>query len=227
MPRTSRFVSFALLATCLGLLLSATAAPAAAAEKYTRGLRYPSLTPDGKSVVFGYRGDIWITTVDGKAPARRLTIHEAQDTLPRVSPDGKTIAFSSQRDGGFDIYLIPVSGGEAKRLTWHSDMEIVCDWSPDGKKILFASGRDPSLYRIDLYEISVKGGATRRITRDGGRDGSYSSDGKTVVYVRGFNTIYQDDYAGSANYDLHTIPVAGGIPTRLVKSQGNERFPGD
>ena len=106
------------------------------------------------------------------------------------------IAFSSRREGGYDIYLMPIAGGEAKRLTYHSGMEIMCDWSPDGKTVLFASGRDPSLYRIDLYEIPVSGGATRRITRDGGRDGSYSPDGKTVAYARGFNSIYWDNYEG-------------------------------
>jgi tricorn protease len=190
-----------------------------------RRLRYPSLTPDGKSVVFCYRGDIWVTDTDGKSPARRLTIHEAQDTLPRVSPDGTTVAFSSVRDGSYDIYLMPITGGEATRLTHHSGLEIMCDWSPDGKTILFASNRDPSLYRIDLYEIPVAGGATRRITHDGGRGGAYSPDGKTVAYERGFNSIYWDDYEGSANYDLYTIPRAGGMPHRLRKTPGNERYP--
>ena len=221
MPRSSRFIAITLFAALLVL----AAAPAAAAEKYTRGLRYPSLSPDGKKVAFAYRGDIWVADTDGKSPALRLTIHEAQETLPRISPDGKTVLFASMRDGGYDLYTIPIEGGEATRITFHGALEIPCDWSADGKKILFASSRDPSLYALDLYEMPAAGGPVHRITRDGGRDGCYAPDGKTIVYTRGFNTIYQDDYEGSANYDIYTIPVAGGLPTRLTKTDGNERTP--
>ena len=223
MTRLIRSLAFAAIA--LLVIAGLTSTTADAAEKYTRGLRYPSLTPDGKQVVFAYRGDIWITATDGKTPARRLTIHEAQDTLPRVSPDGKHIAFSSTREGSYDLYVMPITGGEAKRISFHSGLEILCNWSPDGKRIMFASSRAASRYRIDLYDMPSTGGPARRITRDGGRDGAYSADGKTVVYVRGFNTIYQDNYSGSANYDIHTIPTAGGIPTRILRSEGNERFP--
>ena len=223
MLRITRFLAFAAVALLVTAGLSAPSADAA--EKYTRGLRYPSVTPDGKQVVFAYRGDIWITDTDGKSPARRLTIHEAQDTLPRVSPDGKHIAFSSTREGSYDLYVMPITGGEAKRVSYHSGLEIMCNWSPDSKHLLFASNRAASRYRIDLYEMPATGGPARRITRDGGRDGSYSEDGKHIVYVRGFNTIYQDNYVGSANYDIYTIERAGGMPQRVLRSEGNERFP--
>jgi tricorn protease len=227
MLRASRatFLGLAVLLCLGGVLPSLPARSAQAAEKYTRGLRYPSLTPDGKQVVFAYRGDIWVTDTDGKSPARRLTIHEAQDTLPRVSPDGTKIAFSSTRAGSYDLYVMPLTGGEPTRISFHSGIEIMCDWSPDGKRILFASNRDPTRYHIDLYEMPATGGAVHRITRDGGRDGTYSPDGKSVVYARGFNTIYQDNYKGSANYDLYTVPVAGGVPHRILKTRRNERYP--
>ena len=223
MLRITRFLAFAAVALLAIAALSHSTLEAA--DTYTRGLRYPSLTPDGKQVVFAYRGDIWITATDGKSPARRLTIHEAQDTLPRVSPDGTQIAFSSTREGSYDIYVMPITGGEAKRISFHSGLEIMCNWSPDGKNILFASNRAASKYRIDLYEMPAAGGPARRITHDGGRDGSYSADGKTIVYVRGFNTIYQDNYSGSANYDIYTVASEGGMPQRVLRSEGNERFP--
>jgi len=206
---------------CVFLALAAT--PAAA--KPTLGLRYASLTPDGKQVVFGYRGDIWVSAVDGKGNARRLTIHEEQDTVPRVSPDGKRVAFASKRNGGYDLYIIPIDGGVPERITFHSAFEVPAAWSPDGKKLLFASNRDMDTGRIDLYEIDVKGGTPRRITYDGGTEGSYSPDGKTIVYTRGFITIYWDNYKGSANLDLHMVPTAGGLPTQLTKTDTNERWP--
>ena len=94
------------LTLLLPLLLAAVSH---AAEESTQGLRYPSLTPDGKSVVFCYRGDIWISPRDGKGPAQRLTIHEEQDTLCRVSPDGQQIAYwSAARQ---QLKRIGISGG--------------------------------------------------------------------------------------------------------------------
>ena len=196
-----------------------------AKTKPTQGLRYPSLSKDGALVTFAYRGDIWVAETAKPDQARRLTIHEAQDTLPRISPDGTTIAFASRREGAYSIYTIPVTGGVPTAVTHHSAVEIPCDWSADGKRLLFMSNRDPSRYRLNLYEIPVSGGTARRITFDGGRDGAYAPDGKHIVYARGFNTIYQDNYEGSGNYDLYVVPTQGGAPRRLTKTEGNERYP--
>lgn len=205
------------------LVLACLAGPVLA--KPTSGLRYPNLTPDGKRVVFCYRGDIWIANVDGTGTANRLTMHEAQETLPRISPDGKTIAFTSKRNGGHDLFVVPIDGGIPKQITFHSAFEALCDWSPDGKRVLFVSNRDVDSGRTDLYEMDIKGGTPRRITRDGASEGSYSPDGKSVVYVRGFIGIYWDNYKGSANFDIYTVPTAGGTPNRLTNTEGNERFP--
>ncbi|MHC4938791.1 MAG: S41 family peptidase [Planctomycetota bacterium] len=206
----------------VGLALLLFAAPVLA--KPTLGLRYPNLTPDGKKVVFCYRGDIWVAHVDG-SHVDRLTIHEQQETLPRISPDGKTVAFTSKRNGGHDIFTVPIAGGVPKQITFHSAFEAMCDWSPDGKKILFVSNRDMDSGRTDLYEMDVKGGTPRRITYDGASEGSYSADGKQIVYVRGFIGIYWDNYEGAANHDIYTIPTSGGTPVQLTKTPGNERFP--
>ncbi|MFM8980395.1 MAG: S41 family peptidase [Planctomycetia bacterium] len=217
----------ALLAAAACLLPAGGPAPAAAAEQAapTRGLRYPSLTPDGRWVVFDYRGDIWKMPLDGTGHADRLTVHEAQDTLPRVSPDGTQVAFSSRRNGGFDLFVVSIDGGPPRQVTFHSARELLCDWSPDGKSLLFLSNREPSLWQMDLYEVALEGGTPRRITRDGGRDGTYSADGSRIVYARGFNTIYQDNYKGSANYDLYAVDRAGGTPQRLCDTPGSERWP--
>ncbi|MHC4223497.1 MAG: DPP IV N-terminal domain-containing protein, partial [Planctomycetota bacterium] len=210
----------ALLLSAAGLLaLPAQAAPT------KQALRYPSLTPDGKQVVFCYRGDIWIAPADGKGQTLRLTLHEAQETLPRVSPDGKLVAFCSRRNGNYDIFTVPVSGGVPKQITFHGGGELTCEWSPDGKKILFVSGQAVGNWGMDLWEVDLKGGNPRRVTFDGGRDACYSPDGSKIVYARGFNTIYWDDYEGSANYDLYVADLAGGLPRRLTRTEGNERYP--
>src|SRR5262249_39789499 len=95
-------------------------------------LRHPSYH-NGK-VAFSYLGDIWVANEDGSNP-QRLTVHKARDVYPRFSPDGKWIAFSSNRYGNYDVFVIPAEGGPAKQLTFHSANDLVVGWSADSKKI--------------------------------------------------------------------------------------------
>ena len=220
LARLARLFVFA-----LPLVLLAGGALAEAADKPTLGLRYPSLTPDNQRVVFGYRGDIWIAAANGQGPATRLTMHEAQETLPRVSPDGKQVAFSSRRNGGYDLFVTSVDGGLPQQLTFHGGPAILNAWSPDGKRLLFLGSRGPKITGMDLYEVAVDGGTPIAVTSDGGRDGSYHPNGKTVVYTRGFNTIYHDNYEGAANYDIYVVDEPGALPRRLTDTAGNERYP--
>jgi len=99
-------------------------------------LRYPDISPDATFVVFSYKGDIW------KAPAaggrsERLTDHIGDDTRPKFSPDGKMIAFSSDRNGNYDVFVIPAEGGYAKQLTYRSSPDVVTGWAGDGKDVIF------------------------------------------------------------------------------------------
>src|SRR5713226_8382920 len=70
-------------------------------------------------IVFSYLGNLWLVDEDG-SNSRRLTVHRARDVHPRFSPDGKWIAFSSNRYGNYDVFVIPAEGGKAKQLTFHS-----------------------------------------------------------------------------------------------------------
>ena len=96
------------------ICLAITAAAGAREAKLLRSPHYH----DGK-VAFSYLGDIWTAREDGKEVVR-LTVNKASDVTPRFSPDGRWIAFSSDRDGGLDVYRMPAAGGEVKRLTVHS-----------------------------------------------------------------------------------------------------------
>src|SRR5881227_1025764 len=82
-------------------------------------LRYPAISPDGKSIVFCFKGDLYKVPSSG-GDAYPLTLHEAYDYMPVWSHDGKWIAFASDRYGNFDVYIMPSNGGEAKRLTYNS-----------------------------------------------------------------------------------------------------------
>ena len=72
-------------------------------------LRYPAISPDGKKIAFGYKGDIYVVNTEGGI-ATPLTIHEAQDMMPVWSHDGKTIAFASDRYGNFDVFTVAAAG---------------------------------------------------------------------------------------------------------------------
>ena len=147
-------------------------------------VRYPDYH-DGK-VAFAYLGDIWTADEDGKN-IQRLTVHTARDIHPRFSPDGRSIAFSSDREGNMDVYVIPTSGGAVKRLTIHSADDTVLDWMPDGKGILFASQRGED-FMGKLYVVSIDGGLAARC---GQRHGSCR-----VVFTRRYQAGRKSEGSG-------------------------------
>src|SRR5687767_6978647 len=96
-----------LLAVCACLTLGSLAI--AQAQEPIRFARFPDISPDGKRVAFSYLGDIWIVDAIG-GPARPVTSHQAHDTAPAFSPDGQQLAFSSNRYGGYDVFVVGVHG---------------------------------------------------------------------------------------------------------------------
>ncbi len=122
-------------------------------------LSNPCLTPDGQTVIFAYEGDLWKAGVmDGQAT--RLTAMQGYETSPRVSPDGKWIAFTGRQYGNPDVFVIPVNGGEVRQITWHSGTDEVSSWSWDSKFIYFNSGR---MGQAAGYKVSVNGGTAQRV----------------------------------------------------------------
>ena len=101
----------------------------------TRLLRQPTIA--GDLIVFEYGGDLWSVGRDG-GEARRLTSTPAFESDPYLSPDGKWLAFTSNRSGVNAVYIMPSDGGDARRLTWSPAGESARGWTPDGKRVLFA-----------------------------------------------------------------------------------------
>lgn len=113
----------------------------------------PALSPDAKTVVFSYEGDLWTVGVNGGS-AQRLTAMDGNEIRPDYSPDGKWIAFTSNQDGNNNVYVIPVGGGAIKQLTFHSSSDLVESWSWDSKFIYFASDRFNS---VTAFKVSLNG----------------------------------------------------------------------
>jgi Tol biopolymer transport system component/C-terminal processing protease CtpA/Prc len=140
------------LALCL-------AAIALFSQNNTYFLSNPTLTPDGRTVIFAYEGDLWKANVnDGNAT--RLTAMQGYETSPRVSPDGKWIAFTGRQYGNGDIYIMPVTGGDVKQITYHSGNDEVTSWSWDSKSIYFNSGR---MGQVAGFKVSADGGTPQRV----------------------------------------------------------------
>lgn len=101
----------------------------------------PSVSQDGKWLVFASTqhrktSDIYIKRTDSRV-VTQLTQDPADDVTPTLSPDGKRVAFASNRGGNWDLFVMPVQGGRALRLTSEPSDELMPSWSPDGKKIVY------------------------------------------------------------------------------------------
>jgi tricorn protease len=153
-------------------------------------------------IVFSYLGDLWMVNDDGTNP-RRLTVHAARDAHPKFSPDGKWIAFSSNRYGNDDVFVMPATGGEAKRLTYNSAPDTVVGWSRDSKKVMFSSSRGRVYGGIpSLYEVPADGGPELPMPTDWGTFASYSPDGHQLAYNRHPAPWFRKHYRGSYCADL-------------------------
>jgi len=145
----------------------------------TRLLRDPDIS--ATHITFTYASDVWVVDKKGGL-AKRITSTPAVESEPYFSPDGKSIAFTSNRSGKNNVYLVPIKGGTPKQLTWHPSGSKVRGWNPDGKSILITSSRDtaPRAYNR-LYSISIEGGLPKLISAQWGNDGSYSPDGSQMI----------------------------------------------
>jgi len=151
------------------------------AQVDARLFRYPDVSATQISFVYG--GDIWIVPKSG-GTATRITSSTGEESFPRFSPDGKTLAFTATYRGNADVYNMPVGGGIPTRLTWHAMTDRVVDWHPDGNRILIASLRENGVGNIDnLYLLSKNGGLPEKLPVPYGELASFSPDGESIAYV--------------------------------------------
>ncbi len=209
---------------CLLLLLLVFQLQNTVTAQGTRLLRQPSLS--ATSIAFEYGADIWVVDKKG-GEAKRITSTPAIESDPHFSPDGQTIAFTSDRSGVASVYIVPISGGTPQRLTWYPAASFARGWTPDGKNVLYASTREtaPSRGYCRLWTVPVQGGPSTVLPSPFGYDGSYSPDGKNMVvdrvtrwhnewrnYKGGQNTplqmidlqtLSEKEIPSDHNYDLH------------------------
>ena len=158
----------------------------------------PTVSPDGKRIAFVWAGDIWGAAIGG-GQAERLTTHLAEESTPVFSPNGREIAFTSQRTGSWQVFIMPAKGGVARQVTHHTEGHSLMDWYPDGKHLLIRARRDhrgPKSERF--FRIACKGRKAEQLLFDAaGDEGRVSPDGRQVLFQREGAGLYRKGYSGS------------------------------
>ena len=182
---------------------------------------YPSLSPDGKSVVYASYAsgnwDIYFQRAGGKNPVNLTKDSEADDTQPAFSPDGELIAFRSEREGG-GIFVMGATGESVKRL---SDFGNNPAWSPDGKEIACADEGpvDPG-HRNNpnsrVWAVNVATGERRQVTKEDAIQPNWSPRGNRIAYGGRRNATQRD---------IWTIPSGGGEPIEVTNDPAMDGSP--
>jgi dipeptidyl aminopeptidase/acylaminoacyl peptidase len=119
-------------------------------------LAEPSLNPDASEIAFVSGGDIWTVPVRGGA-AHLLVSHPANESRPLYSPDGKRIAFMSNRHGNDDVFVLDLATGDTRRITFDDASDHLDAWSRDGKWLYFSSAFSDIAGMNDVYRVSSEG----------------------------------------------------------------------
>ena len=185
-----------------------------------------TITPDSKTLVFAWAGDIWTSSLQG-GKASRLTYHPAPDDTPKVSRDGKFVFFNSDRTGSEQVFRIPIQGGIPDQITFHSEGSSLEDLHPTKPVILVRGYRDHSGRRpYRLIEKNLNPNEDEEIIFDANaRYGRYSPDGKKLLIVRDGAPTYRKGYEGAQASRLWLYDFTKETFTEPVKDKTGCRYP--
>jgi Tol biopolymer transport system component/C-terminal processing protease CtpA/Prc len=219
-----------ILSACFVLLFSSITF----AQTNPQWIRYQTISPDGSTIVFTYKGDLYSVASPG-GDATQLTFHEAHDYMPVWSKDGKSIAFASDRYGNFDIYMMSAQGGAAKRLTFHSNDEKPFTFSADGKNIVFGALRMdtkehrqyPTGSQPELYSVPVNGGRVDQIFTVPAEFVQINKDGSQMVYhdKKGGENEWRKHHTSSITRDIWTYDTKSKTHKMITSFEGEDRQP--
>lgn len=197
-------------------------------------MRYPAISPDGHTILFSYKGDIYSVPASG-GTAIPLTISESFEFAPVWSHDGKSIAFASDRYGNFDVFVMPAGGGEAKRLTYYSGREVPSSFTADDKAILFSGNRQDVVTNAqfpigligELYSVPVNGGRVSQVLASPALDATLNSNGDKLIFhdIKGYESDWRKHHTSSVTRDVWVYDMKAKTYTQLSTFNGEDRNP--
>ena len=206
----------------------------ATAQDEARLMRYPDINKN--LIAFVYAGDIWSVEATG-GEARRLTSHAGMELFPKISPDGKWIAFSGEYSGSRQIFVMPSNGGTPKQLTFYNSVGLMpprggfdnvpLDWTLDSKNIMIRANRTPFGDRNGKYFlVSLEGGLEKPLPIVNGGFGVLSPDNKKVCFTpvdREFRTWKR--YKGGRASDLWIYDLDKNTSEQITDFKGTDQLP--
>ena len=196
----------------------------------TLWMRYPAISPDGGTIAFSYKGDIYSVSSKGGV-ARQLTTNAAYDAAPVWSPDGTKIAFASAREGSLDVYVMPRNGGTPTRLTTNSANEMPVTFR-DNNTLLVEAALRPSAQSVifplsifsQVYEVSLDGGRPRLFSPLTMCDISVNGKGEMLYHdMKGYEDPWRKHHTSSVARDIWMLK--DGTHTKLTTFAGEDRNP--
>jgi Tol biopolymer transport system component len=218
------------------LLVSCCVLPVASAapDSTPLWLRYTAISPDGRTILFCYKGDIYSVPAAG-GTATPKTLGESYEFAPVWSHDGATIAFASDRYGDFDVFVMPAAGGEATRLTFHSTDEIPGSFTADDKAVLFSGYRQeratdaqfPVGIMTQLYSVAVTGGRVSQVLPTPALDATTDASGGQLIYhdIKGYESDWRKHHTSSVTRDVWVYDLKTAKYRQLTQFNGEDRNP--
>jgi len=197
-------------------------------------VRQPAISPDGKTIAFCYKGDLFKINAAGGV-ASILSGSSSYEMGPIWSPDGQSIAFASDRYGNYDIFVISSAGGDSKRLTFNSSNDLPATYSKDGKHVLFNASRQdpvssvqfPSGILHELYQVPVVGGRAVQVLAIPAESVQLNADGSKMLYhdQKGYEDPLRKHHKSSIARDIWMHDVQSGKYNKVTTFEGEDRNP--